>query len=280
MTRSSSKVVSATPSALRLFKTHHPLIIGHRGFAQLAPENTLPSFKLALDADVDLVELDSRQTRDGQLFVFHDRHLDRTTNAARHWAKRKIRADSKSFTELQSLDAGSWFDAKFTGAKIPSLSEALDVIHGAGCVTLIERKTGDAAAYASLLREKSLLNHVVLIAFDWQFLRAFHELEPEQVLGALGPPIVLTDGRKPRFKRRRLSARWLDLLAPTAARVVVWNQHVSAESVSLAHKRGLRVWIYTVDDPALATKLIGMGVDGIITNNPILIRSASATQSR
>jgi glycerophosphoryl diester phosphodiesterase len=268
--RNSANSVDATP-ALRLLESRRPLVIGHRGFAHLAPENTLPSFKLALEAGADVVELDCRQTRDGQLIVFHDGHLDRTTDAAKRWGKKKIRVESKTAAELQTLDAGSWFDPKFAGAKVPLLGEALDLINGAGHVTLIERKSGDAAAYVKLLRDKSLVNQVVMIAFDWQFLCAFRELEPGQVFGALGPPTTLANGRRPRLKSRRLSAAWLDLLKSTGARLVVWNKHVTAASVKVAHERGLKVWVYTIDDPGLANKLLGMGVDGIITNNPALI---------
>jgi glycerophosphoryl diester phosphodiesterase len=272
MTRTLGNSHTDLQPALRILEGKRPLIIGHRGFAQLAPENTLPSFKLALEARADLVELDCRQTRDGELIAFHDSHLGRTTNAVKCWGKRKIRPESKSAAELQSLDAGSWFGAKFVAAKIPLLNEAVDLIRGAGCVTLIERKTGDASTYARLLREQFLINHVVLIAFDWQFLCEFHELEPKQVIGALGPPTTLANGRKPGLKLRRLNARWLDLLATTGACLVVWNRQGSRASVMDAHKRGLKVLVYTVDDPDLANRLLRIGVDGVITNNPALIR--------
>ena len=89
-------------------------------------------------------------------------------------AQRKIRVEMKTAAELQSLDAGSWFDPKFAGTKIPLLAEALDTIQQ-GSVTLIQRKAGPPADCIQLLHEKHLINKVVVQSFDWEYLRTFHE---------------------------------------------------------------------------------------------------------
>jgi len=174
-----------TSVAERLWESKSRLLIGHRGYSGIAPENTLPSFALALQAGADLVELDYQHSKDGVPMVIHDAILDRTTDARKKWKRRRIKVSHKSAAEIQTLDAGSWFDATFAGAKVPLLSEALDFICGHGGVALIERKSGDAATLAKLLRERDLINKVVVISFNWKFLREFHELEPSQVLGAL-----------------------------------------------------------------------------------------------
>jgi glycerophosphoryl diester phosphodiesterase len=256
--------------ALTLIASKRPLVIGHRGYCQFAPENTLPSFKLAMAAGADLVELDYHHTKDGKLIVIHDGELDRTTDATNRWAQRRIKVSTRTAAEILSLDAGSWFDAKYAGTKIPLLAEALDTIQH-GSVTLVERKDGDPDACLKLLRNKDLINKVVVQAFDWEYLREFHEREPEQVLGALGPPTLLPDGNKPSGRSKALSAEWLDDLQKTGAKVAVWNQQVSKEAVRLAHERGLKVWVYTVNEPGLANRLLDMGVDGLITNNTSLI---------
>jgi glycerophosphoryl diester phosphodiesterase len=256
--------------ALKLVASQRPLVIGHRGYCQFAPENTLPSFKLAMVAGADLVELDYYHSKDGKLVVIHDHELDRTTDATNRWAQKKIKVETKTAAELQSLDAGSWFDPKYAGTRIPLLAEALDTIQKGG-VTLIERKAGAPADCIKLLREKGLINHLIVQSFDWEYLRAFHEQEPEQVLGALGPPERLADGKKPSGIAKELNVTWLDELQKTGAKVAVWSQKVSREAVQLAHQRGLKVWVYTINDPALANELLDMGVDGIITNNTSLI---------
>lgn len=264
-------LVADVPPALRLLESKRPLIIGHRGYPQFAPENTLPSLKLAVEAGADLVELDYHHSQDGKLVVIHDGTLDRTTDATNRWGGAKLPVASKSAAELLSLDAGSWFDPKYAGTRIPLLTEALDTIQGSGGVTLIERKEGDAVALAGLLREKKLINRLVVQSFDWQYLKTFHELEPTQVLGALGPPKCLADGRKPTDQPKLLSAAWLDELVKTGAKVAVWSDQVTQESVALAHQRGLKVWVYTINEPAAANKLLDLGVDGIITNNSGLL---------
>ncbi len=102
------------PGSLRL-----PLIIAHRGDLSTAPENTLPAFHRARDAGADGVELDVRVTKDGQLVVFHDRTLDRTSNG---------RGLVSNFTlaEICSLDVGSWFDPAFKGEAAPTLDEVFE----------------------------------------------------------------------------------------------------------------------------------------------------------
>lgn len=265
--------------ALKLLASRRPLVIGHRGYCQLAPENTLPSFQLALAAGADLVELDYYHSRDGKLVVIHDHELDRTTDATNRWHQKKILVETKTAAELQSLDAGSWFDPKYAGTRIPLLAEALDTIQQ-GSVTLIERKGGPPADCIRLLREKNLINKVVVQSFDWEYLRAFHEQEPNQVLGALGPAGRLSDGSQPGGRPKELSASWLDELQKTGAKVVVWSDKVSRETVQLAHQRGLKLWVYTIDDPAQAQELLDMGVDGIITNNTALIWKALALRGQ
>jgi glycerophosphoryl diester phosphodiesterase len=267
---STMKAADTNLTVINLIASKRPLVIGHRGYCQFAPENTLPSFKLAIAAGADLVELDYHHTKDGKLIVIHDSELDRTTDATNRWAQKRIKVSTKTATEIQTLDAGSWFDPKYAGTKIPLLAQALDTIQQ-GSVTLIERKDGDPDACITLLHSKDLINKVVVQAFDWEYLREFHHLEPEQVLGALGPPTLLPDGKKPSGRSKDLSEVWLDDLQKTGAKVAVWNQQVSKETVQIAHDRGLKVWVYTINDPAVANQLLDIGVDGLITNNTSLI---------
>src|SRR6266404_507890 len=87
--------------ALKLIASKRPLVIGHRGYCQFAPENTLPSFKLAMAAGADLVELDYYHSKDGQLIVIHDSELDRNTDATNHWPQKRIKVASITAAELQ-----------------------------------------------------------------------------------------------------------------------------------------------------------------------------------
>jgi len=252
-----------------LLANERPLVIAHRGFSAAAPENTIPSFRLALTAAADLVELDYHLSADGVPIVIHDADLDRATDAVKRWGGAKIRADSKRADELRGLDAGSWFDPRFAGTRLPLLTEALDAIQASG-VTLIERKAGPAAGCVELLRKRGLVNEVVVQAFDWAYLRDFHSLEPDQVLGALGPPNA-RDGRELTDEEKRLDSKRIEEARGTGARLVVWNKLVDRAAVGEAHRRKLKVWIYTVNDPVLAGQMLDLGADGIITDNPALI---------
>jgi glycerophosphoryl diester phosphodiesterase len=254
------------PKAEALLRLDRPLVIAHRGYSSAAPENTLPAFALALEAEADLVELDYHHSKDQVLTVVHDGSLDRTTDAVRRWGTGTNRVSQASFARMRELDASSWRGSNQPPATLPSLVEALDLIQ-ARSVTLIERKAGPAEACVRLIRDRCEVNQVVVQSFDWQYLEDYHRLEPSQVLGALGPwksyrGVALTE------QDQSLSGRWIDEARRVGARVVVWNQNLDATAVALAHQRGMKVWVYTIDDPADMSRLLDLGIDGLITNNP------------
>lgn len=262
-------VTSSSQSRLpaeRLLASTRPLVIAHRGHSATTAENTLPAFQRALQSHADLVELDYHHSLDGVLTVIHDGTLDRTTDATRRWGGTNLLVSRYDWSKLRELDASSWRGAGQPPARLPTLEEALDVIQTES-VTLIERKAGGAAACVELLRRKQLVNRAVVQSFDWQYLEDYHRLEPSQVLGALGPWGQYR-GQKLSDADKALAPRWVDEARRVGARVIVWNKQVGRESVRYAHDAGLRVWVYTIDDPALMRELVGMGVDGIITNNP------------
>lgn len=267
---------AAMSPAEHLLESPRPLVVAHRGYSAMAPENTLPSFECGVAAGADMVELDYHHTKDGALVVLHDYTLDRTTDATNRWGGRGLKVADRTLAELRQLDAGKWSKHPQSGVGLPTLGEALDVIQR-GSVTLVERKAGDAAACVNLLSERGLMNQVIVQAFDWDYLRDYHRLEPRQVLGALGPPGT-KNGRKLTDVEKALNVAWLDEIRGIGARAVVWNKQVDAAAVKSAHERGLKVWIYTIDDIATARPLLAMGVDGIISNNPAMIWKALATQ--
>lgn len=234
-------------------------ILAHRGDSRAAPENTLPAFESALKLGVDLVELDYHHTADGVPVVFHDEELDRCTDACHVWGGTKQLLARRTLAELQQLDAGGWFGQAFRGTHIATLDEALRLIcPRAGC--MIERKSGDAATCVSLLRRLNVVERCVVTAFDWPFLAECHRLAPELLLGALGADPLTPD--------RLAEAR------QTGARVIGWDDaFLTLEHVRLVHSRGLKAWVWTVDEPARAAELIAWGIDGLISNVPGEIQS-------
>jgi glycerophosphoryl diester phosphodiesterase len=253
---SASPVVSAaepTP-AQKLVGSPRLLIIAHRGNSSVAPENTLPAFQSALDANADLVELDYYHSADGIPIVIHDESLDRTTNSEGIFGRQGFKVGGFSIAELQNLDAGFWFDARFAGNKLPTLSQSLDLIQSKS-VTLIERKGGDAQTLVRLLEEKGLLDRVVVQAFDWKFVTACRKLSPQLALATLHG--------KPATEELIRNA------ANTGANVIVWDhEKITPEQIGLIHQLGKKAWVYTVDKTQRAEQLMAAGIDGIITNKP------------
>ncbi len=235
---------------------HGPLVIAHRGDSAAYPENTLPAFASAVKAGADLVELDFYRSADDVLVVFHDKTLKRTTNALQLLGGDAPIGDL-SLAAIKKLDAGAWKNARFRGTRIPTLAEALQTIQ-AGAITLIEHKQGSAAACIALLREKKLLQNVVVQSFDWRFLADCHKLEPQLVLGALGG--------------KELTAKHLDDIQTAGASVVGWrHSDISPREIQQIHERGLQAWVFTVNDPLRAVELARAGIDGVISDKPALM---------
>ena len=264
--------------AERLLNEKRPLVIAHRGYSMVAPENTLAAFELGIAAGADLIELDYHHSKDGVPVVMHDYTLDRTTDATNKLGGSKIRVDARNAGEAAQLDAGSWFNRRYASEKVPLLSEALDFIQKKG-VTLIERKAGDAKTCVEMLRKKNLVNGLIVQAFDWDYLADFHKIEPQQVLGALGPPST-KDDKKLSDEEKKLSPAWIDLAQKTGASAVVWNRNIDKAAVDYAHSKGLKVWVYTINESELANRLLDGGVDGIITDNPALIWKTIALRQK
>lgn len=261
----------STPStlpAIHLLSSPRPLIIAHRGYSLIAPENTLAAFDQALLAGADLIELDYHHSQDGQPIVIHDATLDRTTHFQNRDPKSKVPVASRTAAELAGLEAGLWFQPPHPGLRLPSLEAAIARIQ-TGSVTLIERKAGDALTLSRLLNQHHLVNQVVVQAFDWSFLADLRQLLPDQVLGALGPP-GHRNGRRLSDSEKELNSDWLEEIQALDAQCVVWNSQVSREAIDDAHRRGLKVWTYTINDPKVAQHLLHLGVDGLITDNVAL----------
>lgn len=246
---------SPVSQAASLVAAKRVLIIAHRGASAHAPENTLPAFEAALKTKCDLVELDYYHSADKVPVVFHDKDLDRTTNAPAVLGKTKLEVDEVSLADLQRLDAGKWFKkGGFAGTKLPTLEESLNVIQS-GKLTLIERKAGDAATLVKLLDEKKLRGDVVVQAFDWKYIADCHRLAPDLVLGCLGS--------------KELTPKRITEAKAAGAAVIGWNEKdLTKEGIAAVHAAGLKCWAYTVNDRRRGKQLIDADIDGLITDDP------------
>ncbi len=215
-------------------------IMGHRGAPFYEPENTLRSFRRALEMGVAAVELDVHLTRDGRLAVIHDQGLERTTDG-------RGRVRDFSLAELQKLDAG-------LGEAIPSLAEALDLVRGRALL-LVEMKDPEAAAaLVDFLREHQAFGDAEVISFWHPALKDMKERERRLRTGAL----MVGRPADPAGLAR----------AARADALVLNYAYVDADLVVEAHRAGLKVYIWNIDRAETVQPYLNMAPDLIGSNRP------------
>lgn len=224
-------------------------MIGHRGAAGVAPENTLAAVRSGRESGASYIEVDVQRSQDGVLVLLHDRTVDRTSNG-------RGEIDQLTFEQLRQLDAGSWFAPPFTGETIATLEQALQLLEGWQGTLVVEAKHPEA--HPNLARDlaTTVKRHPNLsytfVSFDHTWLSRFGAIMPSASLGELW----LYPTRLPSEERvERVGVFWLaPLLDPTLVR--------------RAHAHGLELWVWTVDPPWLARLMAWLGVDGITSNDP------------
>jgi glycerophosphoryl diester phosphodiesterase len=241
------------------------LIIGHRGASGEAPENTLAAFRLALEQGADAVELDIHVSADGELIVCHDDTVDRTTNGTG-------KIELLTVLELKELDAGYWYDPRFTAEKLPLLEEVFALIP-ADIMINIEVK----CAYSTRLEKRLLellvqynrLESVVVSSFDHKTLVKLKKAQSALRIGLL---------YSANFQSHRLMA--------ASAGVEVYSLHpyyllLEAEDITDAVQHGMQVYPFTINEEAQWRELLEANVSGIITDYPgrlKVVREAIASE--
>ncbi|MBN1887740.1 MAG: hypothetical protein JW850_07105 [Thermoflexales bacterium] len=229
--------------------------MAHRGARRVAPPNTLAAFVRALELGADGVELDVHLSADGVPVVIHDFSLEATTDG--HGP-----VSSKTLAELKELDAGSAFDPAFAGERIPTLEEVFEAIGQLALINIELKALGPLGgglerAVAGLVQKHGLEKRVLCSSFNPFALRRIKRLLPHVPAGLLYAPDV------PFYQRRA----WLAPLCPHEARHPHYTM-LTPSSLQALRRRGYRVNVWTVNDPADMRRMIEMGVDAIITDRP------------
>lgn len=235
-----------------------PLIGAHRGGAAYAPENTLASFAEGLRRGADMLELDVHLARDGQLVVLHDHDLARTTDGRGYVHQHTV-------AELQGLDAGSWFDPRFAGERIPTLEEVIAfVAHRAYLTIEVKGLPRDWPTLpdklVATLERLDAVDWSLVIAFDHRHIRRIKERNPS-IKGAIN-----------------YSGRLVDPLhAGRAAGADILNQswlYCDRDLCEQAHAAGFAVQCFA-PSATVAWDLVRNGVDIMDTDEPDLIKAAT-----
>lgn len=231
-----------------------PLVIAHRGFSWIAPENTLVAYQKAIDIGVGLAECDVYLSKDGVPVCFHDKKLDRTSDG-------EGAIGDRTLAELKQLDAGSWKSPDFAGERIPTLVELLKLVKGRLRLVIEIKQTGMEQEVIDALKATDVEPDAVMIfSFDYETVRRIAELEPEL-------PTTWLIGKLPEDKAARREAIRKALRARVSA-LGCDKDRVDAAFVRLAHECGFPVFVWTVNEEARMTALVEAGVDAIITDRP------------
>lgn len=151
-------------------------IVAHRGGVQLGPENTLVTFLKAADLGVDYVEMDIRQTKDGEFILMHDSDVNRTTDG-------KGKVKDLTLAEIQKLDAGSWYGEEYKGEKVPLLKDVLRALKGK-ILPDLDFKAGDPQQLIDLLKAEGYLEegNITLYSGNYELLKTISGLTDKLML--------------------------------------------------------------------------------------------------
>ncbi|MBV9198658.1 MAG: glycerophosphodiester phosphodiesterase [Alphaproteobacteria bacterium] len=240
-----------------------PPVIGHRGAAGYAPENTAAGFRKAAALGCCWVEFDVRLTSDNQPVLLHDNRLERTTDG-------RGKVNARSFAAIRRHDAGSWFHPSFAGERVPKLAEALALLVELGLGGNIELKAarGRAAETGALVSS--------LLASNWPD-------DPARLLISSFQPVALAAARDhaPRVPRgilfRRIPKNWFRIAAKLGcATIHADQQRLSAAVVSDIRQAGYPLLAYTVNDRARAQTLFDWGVTSVFSDVPDRLQGVAA----
>jgi len=219
------------------------LKISHRGASAYEPENTLRAIKRALGYAVDMIEVDVRETRDGQIVVIHDETLERTTNGRGY-------VHQMSFSELRKLDAGK-------GERIPTLQEVIDLVKGRVGLVIELKDSTTADKVAEILAENNFTDQTLVTSFIHSAVKTIKELNPQLKTGVI-------------FRSAPIKPSQLALDANANA-LFPYYKYVTTQMIEDAHNNQLTANVWTVDTREEIEHYVRMGVDGVVTNKPDLL---------
>jgi glycerophosphoryl diester phosphodiesterase len=232
-----------------------PIIFGHRGACAHAPENTIASFQLAVEDGADFIELDAKLSKDQQVMVIHDPTVDRTSNG-------KGKVNELNVAELKALDAGSHFEARFAGEKIPTLDEVFKAVGKQIFVnvelTNYSSKNDDLIPLAAeVVKANQMEDRVIFSSFLPGNLAKIHKLVPQAPVA-----ILCLEGIA------GLLSRSFFCLGVSPKVVHPYLIDTTVALMKREHRRGRRVHVWTVNEEQDIERLLKLQVDGIFTDDP------------
>jgi glycerophosphoryl diester phosphodiesterase len=226
-------------------------IIAHRGASGSRPENTLAAINQAVDDRADWIEIDVQETADGEVVVAHDSDFMKLANV-------DLKVWGATMIDLADIDIGSWFDPSYSDERTPTLRQALEAVKDRGKVIIELKYYGHdvdlESRVARIVEEVEMVSDVAVMSLKYDGVRKMQALRPDWRYGVLAATAI-----------GDLAALESDFLA-------VNTGQVSLQLIRRAHAQDKQIYVWTVDDPLTMSRMISMGVDGLITNEPALAR--------
>lgn len=227
-------------------------VTAHRGYSAVYPENTIPAFKGAIQVGADWAELDVQQTADGEVIVMHDSNLKRTTGLDKEvW--------QVTWDEIKDLDNGSWFDKKYQTVRIPTLEEVLKVCRGKIHLNIEIKPSGHdkdlEEQVAKLLKKYHMRDTCVVSSLKYDSLRKIKEAD-DSIETA-----YITSVSYGNFTNLEYADGYS-----------VESTLLSKGFVNKAQKAGKQIYVWTVNSEERLEKVVGMGIDNVITDDPVMAK--------
>lgn len=234
-------------------------ITAHRGGAWKAPENTISALQYTIDSGADYAEIDVQETKDGELILLHDDSLKRTAGVKKNvW--------DMTLKQVEKLDGGASFHKKFRGEKIPEFTEALKFCKGRLDLNIEIKYNGKNKGIVNkvvrAIKENHFEDHCVVTSMNYQFLKQIKKTAPEIRTGYI---MTMTYGGVQGMEAADFFS--------------VKHTYVDEKFVTQAHALGKEVHVWTVNYKGDAKRMLDMGVDNIITDDPIMVRKVQNRES-
>ncbi len=230
---------------------NHAEIIAHRGASASAPENTMAAVKQAIIDQADWVEIDAQETAEGEVVVFHDSDFMKLANI-------DLKIWDATQKDLAQIDIGSHFDKRFNAERVPTLRQVLATAKGKIKVIIELKYYGHdqhlEQRVAEIVEAEEMQSNIIMMSLKSDKVKKMKELRPKWQVGLLTSAAF-----------GKLSNAKADFLAVNLG---LANHHF----IDSAHKKGKQVFVWTVNDAPTMSKLIGRGVDGLITDKPAVAR--------
>jgi glycerophosphoryl diester phosphodiesterase len=233
-------------------------IAAHRGASSTAPENTLAAVNRAIEDGADWIEIDVQETADGEVVVIHDSDFMKL-------AGKDLKVWDGTLDEIREIDVGSWFDPKFIDQRVPTLAEVLEASKNKARVIIELKYYGHdrqlEQRVVDIVEATEMTPNIAIMSLEYSGIRKIRALRPTWTIGLLSATAI---GDLTKFDT--------DFLAASEGMV-------NSRFVRDAHDAGKQVFVWTINDPISLLRMIVYGVDGVITDEPEMIRRAMTTLS-